>query len=74
METLRLVVGYFLVAFPPLFGIGMLLEPNLFFYKFSPNAPYVIAAALVVVMVLSMAFSFGLYLLKKKSMSLPIKR
>ena len=28
METLHLVVGYFLVAFPPLFGIGMLLEPK----------------------------------------------
>lgn len=66
METLHLVVGYFLVAFPPLFGIGMLLDPKLFFYKFSPNAPYVVAATLVLVMILSMAFSFGLYLLTKK--------
>ena len=39
MEALRLIVGYFLVAFPPLFGIGLLLKPELFFYKFSPNAP-----------------------------------
>ena len=65
MEALRLIVGYFLVAFPPLFGIG-LLKPELFFYKFSPNAPYVIAAALVAVMVLSMARAFGYYLLKKE--------
>ena len=54
------------MAFPPLFGIGMLLEPKLSFYKFSPNAPYVIAAALVVVMVLSMACTFGYYLLKRE--------
>ena len=66
METLHLIVGYFLVAFPPLFGIGMLLEPKLSFYKFSPNAPYVIAAALGVVMVLSMACTFGYYLLKRE--------
>lgn len=66
MEALRLIVGYFLVAFPPLFGIGLLLKPELFFYKFSPNAPYVIAAALVAVMVLSMACTFGYYLLKKE--------
>lgn len=66
MEALRLIVGYFLVVFPPLFGIGLLLKPELFFYKFSPNAPYVIAAALVAVMVLSMARAFGYYLLKKE--------
>lgn len=66
MEALRLIVGYFLVAFPPLLGIGLLLKPELFFYKFSPNAPYVIAAALVAVMVLSMACTFGYYLLKKE--------
>ena len=66
MEALRLIVGYFLVAFPPLSGIGLLLKPELFFYKCSPNAPYVIAAALVAVMVLSMACAFGYYLLKKE--------
>ena len=45
---------------------ALLLKPELFFYKFSPNAPYVIAAALVAVMVLSMACTFGYYLLKKE--------
>lgn len=66
METLRLVVGYILIIFPPVYGLRLLLDPEAFFYKYSASAPLVVAATLVLVMILSMAFSFGLYLLKKK--------
>lgn len=66
METLRLVVGYILIIFPPVYGLRLLLDPEAFFYKYSASTPLVVAATLVLVMILSMAFSFGLYLLKKK--------
>ena len=66
METLRLVVGYILIIFPPVYGLRLLLDPEAFFYKYSASAPLVVAATMVLVMILSMAFSFGLYLLKKK--------
>lgn len=66
METLHLVVGYILIIFPPVYGLRLLLDPEAFFYKYSASAPLVVAATLVLVMILSMAFSFGLYLLKKK--------
>lgn len=66
MEALRLTVGYFPVAFPPLFGIYVLLKPEAIFYGFSPNAPYVIAATLALMAVLFIVCSFGYYLLKKE--------
>lgn len=66
MKLLRTIAGYILVIFPPLYGLRLLLDPDAFFYKYSAGAPLVVAATLVLVMILSMAFSFGLYLLKKK--------
>ena len=58
MKNLRIIAGYILIIFPPVYGLRLLLDPEAFFYK--------VAATLVLVMILSMAFSFGLYLLKKK--------
>lgn len=66
MKNFRIIAGYILIIFPPVYGLRLLLDPETFFYKYSANAPLVVAATLVLVMILSMAFSFGLYLLKKK--------
>ena len=62
MKNLRIIAGYILIIFPPVYGLRLLLDPEVF----SANAPLVVAATLVLVMILSMVFSFGLYLLKKK--------
>lgn len=66
MKLIRMIAGYVLVIFPPLYGLRLLTDPDSFFYKYSVNSPLVVAATLVVVMILSMAFSFGMYLLKKR--------
>lgn len=66
MKNLRIIAGYILIIFPPVYGLKLLLDPEVFFYKNSASAPLVVAATLVLVMILSMVFSFGLYLLKKK--------
>ncbi len=66
MKILRIIAGYILIIFPPVYGLRLLLDPEVFFYKNSATSPLVVAATLVLVMILSMVFSFGLYLLKKK--------
>ena len=66
MKNLRIIAGYILIIFPPVYGLRLLLDPEVFFYKNSATSPFVVAARLVLVMILSMVFSFGLYLLKKK--------
>lgn len=66
MKNLRIIAGYILIIFPPVYGLRLLLDPEVFFYKNSATSPFVVAATLVLVMILSMVFSFGLYLLKKK--------
>lgn len=66
MKEFRLIAGHILVILPPLFGIYVLLKPEAFFYGFSPNAPYVIAATLALAAVLFMVCAFGYYLLKKE--------
>ena len=65
-KEFRLIAGHILVILPPLFGIYVLLKPEAFFYGFSPNAPYVIAATLALVAVMFMVCAFGYYLLKKE--------
>ena len=34
MKNLRIIAGYILIIFPPVYGLRLLLDPEVFFYKY----------------------------------------
>lgn len=66
MKNLRIIAGYILIIFPPVYGLRLLLDPEAFFYKYSANALLVGCGNIGVGDDFINGLSFGLYLLKKK--------
>lgn len=73
MKTAKIVIGYILIAFPPVYALYLLINPEAFFYKNSPSAPYVVATTMLLVLFLALISRFGYYLLKSEKGNSNIK-